>query len=128
MKSDPASDDRVDGALDGSTPLFYSLHPRQMPEPSASSGGPSWPPPWRGFRGMLEAGSDKKDRDDPSTAGAGRAWAAWCSSRFFFPGSLSQGSAEPLTDWLSNHEIESCGCDSFEASKRSAVFPAIENE
>ena len=39
MKSDPAVDDRVDGALDGSTPLLYGPHPRQIPEPSASSGG-----------------------------------------------------------------------------------------
>ena len=39
VKSDPAVDDRVDGAPDGKTPLLYSPHPRQMPEPSASSGG-----------------------------------------------------------------------------------------
>ena len=39
MKSDPAADDRVEGAPDGSTPLLYSPHPRQIPETSASSGG-----------------------------------------------------------------------------------------
>ena len=39
MKSDPAADDQVDGAPDGSTPLLYGPHPRQIPEPSASSGG-----------------------------------------------------------------------------------------
>ena len=39
MKSDPTADDRVDGAPDGSTPLLYGPHPRQIPEPSASSGG-----------------------------------------------------------------------------------------
>ena len=39
MKSDPVADVRVDGAPYGSTPLLYSPHPRQMPEPSASTGG-----------------------------------------------------------------------------------------
>ena len=39
MKSDPAADDLVDRAPDGSTPLLYSPHPSQIPEPSASSGG-----------------------------------------------------------------------------------------
>ena len=64
----------------------------------------------------------------PDCCRGSRAWAAWCSSRFFFPGSLSQGGAEPLVDWPSNLEIKSCGCDSFEAWKRFAVFPAIGNE
>ena len=39
MKSDPTADDWVDEAPDGSTPLLYGPHPRQIPEPSASSGG-----------------------------------------------------------------------------------------
>ena len=39
MKFDPAADDWVDGAQDGSTPLLYNPHPRQIPEPSASLRG-----------------------------------------------------------------------------------------
>ena len=46
----------------------------------------------------------------------------------FLPWLFESNQREPLTDWLSNLEIESCGCDSFEASKWSAVFPAIRNE
>ena len=127
VKSDPVADDRVDrtplGALHCSTARIPVRCQNHLPAQVAWLASP-----WRGFRGTLEAGSDKEIRDDPTAAGAGWARAAWCSSRFFFPGSLSQGSTEPLTDWLSNLEIESCGCDSFEASKWFAVFPAIGNE
>ena len=59
MKSVPIADDGDDGAR---WEHFTTLQPtsRQMPEPSAGSGGLDGLPPGGDFVGMLEAGSDKK--------------------------------------------------------------------